>query len=250
MRLLKKMLRSTAVRTLICRLASCYMRFASWTTRWEIVGEEHPRRHWDNGQPFLGCFWHGRMMLVAPTWPREIPVEVLISRHGDGRFISTVISHLGMGTIEGSTSRGAVTALRGVIRTLRSGRIVAITPDGPRGPRMRAAGGLVLAAAVARVPVIPVSAAISHCQVLRSWDRFILPLPFGRGVIVWGEPILLPSSTDHDTLETGRLAIETALNRLSDEADRRMGRRPIEPAPPAPQDASSGAPVTVRDETP
>ena len=140
MRLVKKMLRSAAVRAFLCRLASTYMRFASWTTRWEIVGEEHPRGHWDSGQPFLGCFWHGRMMLVAPTWPREIPVDVLISRHGDGQLISTVIGHLGMGTIEGSTSRGAVTALRGVIRKLRSGRIVAITPDGPRGPRMRAAG--------------------------------------------------------------------------------------------------------------
>lgn len=234
MRLLKKMLRRAEVRAFLCRAASLYMRFASWTTRWEIVGEEHPRRHWDNGQPFLGCFWHGRMMLVAPTWPRQIPVEVLISRHGDGRFISTVISHLGMGTIEGSTSRGAVTALRGVIRTLRSGRIVAITPDGPRGPRMRAAGGLALAAAAARVPVIPVSAAMSRCRILGSWDRFILPLPFGRGVIVWGEPILLSAGTDHDAIEAGRLAIETALNRLSEDADRRMGRPPIEPAPPVP----------------
>ncbi|MFN3459443.1 MAG: lysophospholipid acyltransferase family protein [Oceanibaculum sp.] len=235
MRLVKKMLRSAAVRAFLCRLASTYMRFASWTTRWEIVGEEHPRGHWDSGQPFLGCFWHGRMMLVAPTWPREIPVDVLISRHGDGQLISTVIGHLGMGTIEGSTSRGAVTALRGVIRKLRSGRIVAITPDGPRGPRMRAAGGLALAAAAARVPVIPVSAAMSRCRILGSWDRFILPLPFGRGVIVWGAPVLLPTETDHDTIEAGRLAIETALNRLSEEADRRMGHSPIQPAPPAPE---------------
>lgn len=234
MRPLKKVLRRTEIKAFLCRVASLYMRFASWTTRWEIVGAEHPRQHWDSGRPFLGCFWHGRMMLVAPTWPREIPVDVLISRHGDGRFISTVIGHLGMGTIEGSTSRGAVTALRGVIRTLRAGRIVAITPDGPRGPRMRAAGGLVLAAAAARVPVIPVSAAMRHCRILGSWDRFILPLPFGRGVIVWGEPILLPADTDQDAIEAGRLAIEGALNRLSEDADRRMGHVPIAPAPPAP----------------
>jgi len=93
---------------------------------------------------------------------------------------------------------------------------------------------MALAAAVARVPVIPVSAAISHCRILGSWDRFILPLPFGRGVIVWGEPILLSADTDHDTIEAGRLAIEAALNRLSEDADRRMGRPPIEPAPPVP----------------
>lgn len=234
MRLVKKLLRSPLAHRFFCRLASSYLRLTAWTTRWETWNIEYPQRFWQEGKPFLGCFWHGRMMLIARQWPDNVPVDVLISRHGDGRFISTVISHLGMGTIEGSTSRGAVTALRGVIRALRSGRIVAITPDGPRGPRMRAAGGLALAAAAAGVAVIPVAAAVNRCLILGSWDRFVLPLPFARGVVVWGEPILLPAEIDHDTIEAGRQRIEDALIRVSAEADRRIGRAPIEPAPPLP----------------
>lgn len=88
-----------------------------------------------------------------------------------------------------------------------------------------------MAAAAAKVPVVPVAAAVSRCYVVASWDRFILPLPFARGVVVWGEPILLPPETDQDAIEAGRKHIEEALNRLSAEADRRMGHTPIEPAP-------------------
>lgn len=231
MRPVKKLLRSPPVHRLLCRLASSYMRFAAWTTRWEVRNDEPLREILRQGQPVMACLWHGRMMMIAPAWPQGTAIDVLISRHGDGRFISTVIGHIGMGTIEGSTSQGAITALRNIIRALRAGRSVAITPDGPRGPRMRAASGVAMAAAAAKVPVVPVAAAVSRCYVVASWDRFILPLPFARGVVVWGEPILLPPETGQDAIEAGRKRIEEALNRLSAEADRHVGRIPIEPAP-------------------
>ncbi|MFO7481324.1 lysophospholipid acyltransferase family protein [Oceanibaculum nanhaiense] len=231
MRPLKKLLRRPPVHRLLCRLASSYMRFAAWTTRWEVLNDGPLQEYLRQGQPFIVCLWHGRMMIVPHAWPPGHAINVLISRHGDGRFISTVIGHIGMGTIEGSTSQGAVSALRAIIRSLRAGRVVAITPDGPRGPRMRAASGVAMAATVAKVPVLPIAAAVSHCRILGSWDRFILPLPFVRGVVVWGEPILLPTETGQDAIEAGRQRIEEALIRLSAEADRRMGHTPIEPAP-------------------
>jgi lysophospholipid acyltransferase (LPLAT)-like uncharacterized protein len=114
-----------------------------------------------------------------------------------------------------SSSRGGATGLRALLRLLRDGELIMITPDGPRGPRRMAAPGVAQLAAASGVPVLPCAAATSRRIVLRSWDRAMLPLPFGRGVLVFGTPIAVPRGGAEAALPT----IEAALTAACDAAD-------------------------------
>ena len=230
MSLLKRIIRSDAGRRALSAIGVGYVRFVHATTRWTTVGGDTPEKYWAAGQPMIGCFWHNRMLLMPFIWPRDRRISMLISHHGDGRLISDIIGRFGIDTISGSSSRGGANALRAMIATLRSGVSVAVTPDGPRGPRMHAAAGAVHAAKLAGAPLVAVSHATARRRMLGSWDRFLLALPFGRGVFVWGNPIEIASDADEAEIEAARLALERELNRVSAEADRLVGQTPVEPA--------------------
>lgn len=238
---LRNAIENERVRRFLCWLAAHYIRLAYATGRWTVVGGEAPKRLWDEGRPFVLCFWHGRLAMMPFCWRPGVPVRVLISTHRDGRLLADTMRHFGIETVAGSTTRGGTAALRGLVKALRSGASVGITPDGPRGPRMRASEGVAAVARLAGVPIVPVSYGIDRRSVLGSWDRFVVPWPFGRGVFVWGEPIRVPEDAGAAELEAARLAVEDAINRVTDEADRRSGHAPIGPAPAeAPSGAKAG----------
>ena len=148
---------------------------------------------------------------------------MLISSHRDGRFIADAIEKIGFQTVSGSSRRGGGPALVGLTRILRQGGAVGITPDGPRGPRMRAKAGAIKAAQISGVPVLPVSGSLRHVRFLHSWDRFCVPRPFSRAVIAWGSPIYVPRDADDTLLEAKRHELEQALNDLTAQSDQRMG---------------------------
>ena len=190
-----------------------------------------------SGQPFVACFWHARMLMAPNLWPGDQPFHMLISRHSDGRFISRTIGHFGLDTVEGSSSRGGSRAVRELVRLLKAGACVGFTPDGPRGPRQRAADGVAAVARLAGVPILPVSYGTRFRILANSWDRFLIPLPFGRGAFVMGDPVTVPPDADADALEAARRAVEDELNQATYEADRLCGVATVEPAPavePAP----------------
>ena len=95
---------------------------------------------------------------------------------------------------------------------------------------MRATDGAVALARLSGAPIIPATFGAKRGRVLQSWDRFLVAWPFGRGVIVWGDPIKVPRDAKADELEAARARVETALNDITAEADRLTGRIPIEPA--------------------
>ena len=230
MKLGKKVLHSQVAQGFLCLLAAYYVRFVYLTSRWNVVRGDIPKKFWDKDKKFLLCFWHGRLLMMPYCWNMTKPIHMMISMHSDGRFLSDTVSRLGIKTIVGSTSKGGAKALRAMVRTVKNGDYVGLTPDGPRGPRMRAQEGIVTIARLAKVPIIPIGYASTSCKILGSWDRFIAALPFGRGVFVWGEPIEVPHTSDKLELEKTRQNIEDAVNAVSAEADRLSGLDPIEPA--------------------
>jgi len=229
---MKRLLRATPVQATIAWLVAHYMRLVYATSRWTLIGFERLKPLLDGGTPFIGCFWHGRILMWPSFWEPRRPILMLISNHSDGRLIARTIAHFGIETVTGSTSRGGASALRAMVQTLAGGRCVAVTPDGPRGPRMRAAAGVAMLAKLAGVPVVPASYSTSRAITLASWDRFLLALPFGRGVFICGEPVHVAPNADASEIEAARHAIEAELNRLTREADRLCGRAPVEPAAP------------------
>ncbi len=214
-----------------CWLVSLYIRLVHATGRWRILGDQAVERLTDEGRPFVVCLWHGRMLMMPYAWSRADQVHMLISSHIDGQLIAQTIRHFGAKTIAGSSSKGGGGAIRAMLRTLKDRQWVGITPDGPRGPRMRAAAGIVQLARLAGVPIFPVTFGADRCWTLRSWDRFTIPLPLARGVFIWGPPIEVPRQADSATQERARRQVEDGLNAITAQADRLCGRPAVEPAP-------------------
>ncbi len=239
----KQFLGNSIVQYLIGRAIGCYMLFVGVTTRWTRLNRQAAEPFWEpDGGKVIGCIWHGRFALIHKMWsfgPTVPKAKMLISQSREGGIVAHTSRTVGAEVIRGTAakgrqSKGGVEAMRAMARHIEGGGVIAVTPAGPRGPRMRAKRGPIQLAKLAGAPLLAVTWATSNRIVFdKSWDHFILPLPFGRGALVWGDPIAPPpiDATDAE-IEAVRLKLEEEMNRIAREADRIAGVPPIEPAPP------------------
>jgi len=157
----------------------------SW--RMQVVNGEYVEKLRKNGNAFIFAIWHGH--LLPGLWHhRNEGVTVLISEHRDGEIVARAAQSLGYGLIRGSTTRGGGRALISLVRALRAGHEIAITPDGPRGPARKFAPGALVAAQRSDAFILPVAVSASRSWRLKSWDRFMIPKPFARVTIAYGPP--------------------------------------------------------------
>ncbi len=234
--MLKQIFRSAIVQNLLAVLLAGYMRLVKATTRWEVRGLEHVTPIWDKDEGVIGALWHGRVLMSMAAWPEDKQAPAfLISRSPDGRFIARATTMLGAEVIRGSAKnqrkdkdKGGSAAFRQMIKHVQSGGCMALTPDGPRGPLMHAGMGAVRLARLTGAPILCLSWSTRWRKVFSSWDRFVLPLPFGRGVIVWKEAITVPKNADDEMLEEGRQQLENFLRDATCEADKACGHAPLE----------------------
>lgn len=200
------------------------MRLVARTQRWQILGGEHLRLM-ARDNPIIVVFWHETLPSMPIFWHlakqagMNRPGTALASRHRDGQLIGSVLGFMGIGQISGSSSKdskskGGAAGLRGLLRALAEGHNVALTPDGPRGPRRIAAPGVAQLAALSGAQVLPCGAWTSRAIALNSWDKMRLILPFGRARLVVGAPITVP----REGWEAALPAIQSALNAVMDEA--------------------------------
>lgn len=225
----KRLVRADLNRRIVCWLVQLYIRIVYLTGRWRVEGGDIPRRLHAEGRPFILAFWHGRLLMMPMAWRHLAPMHMLISGHADGRIIAGAVRHFGIDSVAGSTTEGGSGALRAMVRHLRAGDCVGITPDAPRGPAMRATQGIVAAAKLSGVPIVPIGYATSRRRILDTWDRFHLPLPFSRGIFIWGEPIVVPSDLQAEAIEAWRARVEERMNALTAEADHRVGNAVVAP---------------------
>lgn len=235
---MKRLLRSDVLFKSLGHVVGLYMRFVDATTRWEFDGLAAVEPYWKQGRPIVVVGWHGRIMQMHKCWPRSgyKRAFVLVSQSRDGEAIAEAVHALGYQTVRGSTAKagknkGALPALREMLARLGKGETIALTPDGPRGPRQRMGLGAIQLARLSGAPIVPVAWATRHGVTLNSWDRFLVPLPFGRGRFVWGAPIQADRDLDAAGQETLRATIEAELNRLTAAVDQWAHRPVIEPAP-------------------
>ncbi len=166
------------------------------------------------GKPFIAAFWHGHllMMMVSPYRRRS---KTIISRHRDGEMISRAARLFGVGSVRGSTTEGGAQALKNAIRAIRAGYKMVVTPDGPRGPRHVVQPGVIELARVTGVPIIPVVFSSTRKKVFPSWDRFIFPLPFSKGVYFYGEPFFVERRIDREGVEAKRRELEEVMRQMT-----------------------------------
>lgn len=185
------------VRFLVPYLGYLFSTFIKLTTSLTTVRGEFRARLRRADKRFIYAFWHQRQVFFTVSH-RGDNVSILISRSVDGEMIAeTIRLCCGVSSIRGSSTRGASDAVRGMIKALRSGLDLGITPDGPKGPAREIKDGVMYLAQKLGVPILPVTSAQSNRWVFKkAWDQFHLPMPFGRAVVVYGEPIDVGSGDD------------------------------------------------------
>ena len=195
------------------------IRFLALTMRITIRNKGYVKKFWDQGQAVIVTFWHGRLLMMPLLKEPGRNHIILISHHRDGEYISRTMKLLGMSTARGSTTRGWIGGIKEMLRAYASGFDLVVTPDGPRGPKEVVQEGVVELARATGAPICPVTFGASRKIFLKSWDGFMIPLPFSRGIFLWGEPIVIPRDVTREELEGYRLLLQKRLKELTDLAD-------------------------------
>ncbi len=187
------------------------------------------------GRRLALALWHDHLILPAVSWGQP-GVSVLISKHADGQILASLIRSLGMGVVFGSTNRGGVEAVRQILAGNAGCRHLAVTVDGPRGPRRVVQPGIVYTASRCGMELLAVGVGYQKAWRAKSWDRFAVPRPGCRAKLLLGAPLALPADLGTAGLEQCRLWLQAELDRL-DTAARiwaETGKLCVPPAIPAP----------------
>lgn len=199
-------------------LASIIIRLLYRLNRIEFVGENYPQEIWQRGEHLILAFWHDQLLLMVKGY-RGPGSKILISASKDGELIARVMHYFGQNAVRGSSSRGARSAFKELLTLAKEDVDLVITPDGPKGPRHELKEGVVQLARLGGRPVIPMAFVCSRGYRFASWDRFLLPLPFGHGVYSFGEPVYFDKAEGVERfrerlIEAMQLNQRTACSRL------------------------------------
>lgn len=152
----------------------------------------HITKNINDNENIIVAMWHGDLLMQPLNYKNFRPkgiVKAIISEHRDGEAIRKTVEHLGIGSLSGSSTRGGAKALIGAIKSIKNGIDVAITPDGPKGPIYTVADGVVVISQKTKAKILPFSCIPSKYWKMKSWDKFIIPKPFGKIDFYIGEPI-------------------------------------------------------------
>jgi len=186
----------------------------------EHAADERYTRYSD--EPCIYALWHGRILLPILRMS-NCGIIVLVSEHRDGEIVTTTLESAGFDTVRGSSTRGGVRALARLVKLARVRNRFAFTADGPKGPNWTFSPGAVFLAAKSGLPVIPITGSAKRGAYFKSWDKFLLPMPFTRAVVKIGEPYYVTGETDPDNIEYHRNELEKILIELTLEADKLAG---------------------------
>lgn len=214
------------VRTLLVRLFLGYTNLVHRTTRWSYAGTQVLEDDVGAGRPRVVVAWHSRLAMTSycRDWTND-RLSVLASYHRDAQILTRGLEARGINVIELLTTGDNTNALRAAVKELRDGRTLGIAPDGPMGPREYVKPGAIVAAQITQAPVCALAYSVSWKFRLKTWDRFVVPLPFGRGVFVLSEGQVPPRRMNEEQHEAFRIAVEDDLNRTTAEADRMVAAR-------------------------
>ena len=195
-------------------LAAFLMRALGLTLRFR-VSDHSGMKAGTSRFPVIWAFWHNRMLvvpLVQERYFKERHGAVLTSPSKDGAIIAEIMGRFGQKSIRGSSSRRGAEAMRELANVIKNGGDVAITPDGPRGPRYKLGPGIIFLAQQTGAPVLPIHVEYSRCLRAGRWDGFMIPLPFARAHVTFGALYYVKESTQANAeFEEERLRLEQTL---------------------------------------
>ncbi len=206
---------------LLSGLAAFYLRLVGWTSSITWLNRSVRERLEGAGRGFIYAFWHGRQafLVYLHQGDRILP---LVSKSKDGEIIARVCRSFGLNAIRGSSSRGGSEALRELHSLVEDGARVGFTPDGPRGPLHSVQPGALFLAQITGAPIVPVAYGARRTWVFGSWDRFLVPKPFNRISMAYGEPLFVKPGDDMDAKKQ---QLKEALDQVTAQADAAVQKR-------------------------
>lgn len=193
------------------------------TSKIESVGYEAVAQRM-NSRKFIAAIWHSRILAFSYLY-KGWDAAIMVSQSDDGEIIARILGQQGFEPVRGSTTRGGQRALGKLVLRVKEGKAAVIIPDGPQGPRYKAQHGIISLARKTGIPIIPMTSSAQKAFFLPSWDRFMLPRPFNRCLVIYGQPLFVPENADRPTEDMLRIRLENELNRITHEADRYFGHR-------------------------
>jgi lysophospholipid acyltransferase (LPLAT)-like uncharacterized protein len=189
------------------------------TLRFEVLGWQHAERVHASKKRIIWAFWH-RVIIPIVWWARNRGIVIMNTTAFDGQWTRKVIEWLGFGTAQGSSSRGGLRGLAVMARRLEEGLDCGFTIDGPRGPRYVAKPGPVMLARKTGCPVQVFHIGVDRGKTFeKTWDRFLLPMPFARAVILFAPPIYVPRDANAEMMEAKHAEMQKELERVRDIAE-------------------------------
>ena len=207
----KKIFKFSITQKFLAYLGYIYILFVGITSKIEIINEEFSNKMWRDKKPFILAFWHGQLMMIGYVWKTKSVLNMLASSHSDGRFGAYIASHFNLKNIS-IEAKNKSPSLRKIFKILNNGDYLGVTPDGPRGPNKKVSEGIIKIAIHSQVPILPLGFASNKNLQLRSWDSFLITLPFSKCKFFWGDPIIIPSTTKDTEIEKYKLYLEEKIN--------------------------------------
>lgn len=228
----KKIMKSAPVIRSLAFMVFIYSKFAGGTCRWQMIGVDKTKEALkDTNAVFVG--WHSRAAMM-PFFQHKLikrKMAALVSPHQDGQIIAHLLKWFHITPVNGSSNENPRQSALELMRALIEGYDLFISPDGPRGPRMRMKKSPVYYAQKTGKPIVCACFSMNKAMVISSsWDKTMVPLPFAKGVFSLSEPIYVPADLTDEQVEEYRLKLEEIANTQSEECDRLAGREPVMPA--------------------
>ena len=193
-----------------------FIRLTGVTAKISWVGKEIVDEMIESSHPFIICAWHHD--IYFSTWLlKEMNLTALISSSRDGEYINQVLSGFGFRAVRGSSTRGGIGAMKQLVRCLKEGQPIAITPDGPQGPIHKVQEGIIALAKMTGAPIIPWRYEGNSFWNLNSWDNHKIPKPFSMISSVFGQPFYIPKTASNSDFEKYCQQLEMLMNDLISE---------------------------------
>jgi lysophospholipid acyltransferase (LPLAT)-like uncharacterized protein len=213
------------IQTLLSLIGSIYVLTVYKTSKVNLKNRKKIENLLERNESFIYSFWHDQLLMCPLTWQSNSNIKVLISKHRDGDIIAQLISNLGFEAIRGSThktnkikNKGGLLSARKMIKSLKNGISIGISPDGPKGPRHKVSEGILSISRLSKSVILPVGIGFKKKWVLNTWDKFIIPKPFNEITVVWGDPI--SAITNEKNNHQFKIKLESKMNNLTAQANK------------------------------
>ncbi len=209
---------------LVQLLGKIYLMLIAYTCRIRVVNKDNISPFWNSGQNVIYALWHSRIIFLVAYYIRyrrkKTNFSTIVSHSRDGEYIARILESIGFLPVRGSSSMGGSKAFSQLLSLGKNGKYdLAVTPDGPRGPRELVKPGIIELGQKSGLPIIPVSYGSSLKKIFNSWDKFLLPFPFSRIVMVFGKPIKIKSDADDNGKKNLGAFLSDVLKDITRQAD-------------------------------